>query len=111
MTKGAGDPCLADAGGAGDQQVLLALDPFSLCQPLEQGSIEPAMCAVVDILGGWPSGADRRSAAVSSGACCRVPEPRDRPASPDDLELRAIVLSLLFFQCIEGQKAKYDEEL
>ena len=50
MTEGAGDPCLADAGGPGDQQILLAFNPLSLCQPLEQAPIEPAMCAVIYVL-------------------------------------------------------------
>jgi hypothetical protein len=42
MAESTGDPGLADAGGAGDQQILLAFDPFSLRHPLEQGPIEPA---------------------------------------------------------------------
>src|SRR2546421_537105 len=38
-------------GGAGDQQILLAFNPLSLRQPLEQGPIEPAMDAIIDIFG------------------------------------------------------------
>jgi hypothetical protein len=51
LSERTGEPCFADAGWPGDQQVLLAFNPFSLCQPLEQGAIETAVCAVVDILG------------------------------------------------------------
>jgi hypothetical protein len=51
LAEGTGNPGLADAGGAGDQQILLAFYPLSLCQPLEQGSVETTVCAVIDILG------------------------------------------------------------
>ena len=50
LSQGAGRPCLADAGRAGDQQILLAFNPFSLCQFLKQGAVETAVRAVIDIL-------------------------------------------------------------
>jgi hypothetical protein len=50
LAEGAGNPGLADAGRASDQQILLAFKPFALCKPLEQSTVETAVGTVVDIL-------------------------------------------------------------
>ena len=59
-------------GRAGDQQVLLAFDPFALREPLEHGSVETAMGAVIDILRGshlaQPGEAGRLRSRLRSGA-------------------------------------------
>src|SRR5690349_6153995 len=35
--------CLAHAGRTGDEQILLAFNPFALCQPLEHGPVQTTM--------------------------------------------------------------------
>jgi hypothetical protein len=39
------DPALADASGAGDQQVLLARDPVTIDELGEEGALDAARCA------------------------------------------------------------------
>jgi hypothetical protein len=41
---------LPDAAGSGDQQVLAVGDPLTACKMLEQGAVEAARGAVVDVL-------------------------------------------------------------
>ena len=50
VAERAGDPALADAGRAGDQQVLLAADPVAVDELGEEGAIEAARRAQIDIL-------------------------------------------------------------
>ena len=45
VAEGAGQPGLADAGRAGEQQLLVAVDPIAGGQPLEQGAVEAARTA------------------------------------------------------------------
>ena len=56
VAERAGDPALADAGRADDQQVLLAVDPVAGDELGEQGSVEAARGAQIDVLddGGLP---------------------------------------------------------
>ncbi len=44
------DPALADAGGAGDKQVLLARDPVTIDQLGKEGPLDAARRAQIDIL-------------------------------------------------------------
>ena len=50
VAERAGEPTLADAGRAFDDQVLRLLDPVPAGERLEQGAIEAACGAVVDVL-------------------------------------------------------------
>ncbi|CAD5360747.1 protein of unknown function (plasmid) [Citrobacter freundii] len=52
IAQGAGQIGLAAAAGAGDQQVLPALQPVALGQPGDLGSVDVARVLVVDLLGG-----------------------------------------------------------
>ena len=50
VAEGAGDPALADAGGAGDEQVVLARDPVAVAELGEEGALDTARRAQIDIL-------------------------------------------------------------
>ena len=47
-----GEPALADAGRAADDEVLDRVDPLALEQRREHGAVQAAVGAVVDVLGG-----------------------------------------------------------
>jgi len=49
VAKRRSKPTLADAGWAGERQIVVNIDPFALDQVLEQGAIKPARTAVIDI--------------------------------------------------------------
>src|SRR4029453_17999065 len=51
VAESTGEPGLAGAGWPGDQQVLVALDPFAAGEAKEQATIKPPDGAVIDILG------------------------------------------------------------
>ena len=65
VPEGAGDPGFADAGRAGDQQILVAVDPIAGGELLEQGAVEAAGGAQIDIL-------DRRRSGAGWRTCRRV---------------------------------------
>ena len=44
-----GQPALADAGRAAEHQIVVGVDPFALGQLLEQGAVETARGAIVDV--------------------------------------------------------------
>ncbi len=44
-----GQPTLADAGWADERQIVVGVDPFALCQFLEQGAVKTAGIAIVDV--------------------------------------------------------------
>src|SRR3954453_19784987 len=46
----ASGPCLSDAGGPGDDQIVVSVDPVADDQLLEEGAIDTAGRTVVDIL-------------------------------------------------------------
>jgi hypothetical protein len=103
VAEGTGNPCFADARGAGDQQILLAFDPLSLRQPLEQGSVKTAVSAVVDILRGChlaqaSEAQSRLQAFVVAFQNLAIDQHRKAILEG---ELRAVGLSLLFFQCVD----------
>ena len=50
VAKGAGQPALADPGRPFDDQVLRLLDPSPTRERLEEGAVEPACRAVIDVL-------------------------------------------------------------
>jgi hypothetical protein len=50
LAEGASQPGLPDPGRALDDQVILGLDPATLRQFLEQGAIQPAAAAPIDVL-------------------------------------------------------------
>jgi hypothetical protein len=50
VAEGAGQPGLADAGRPGQQQPLVAVDPLARGEALEQGAVEAAGGAPVDVL-------------------------------------------------------------
>src|SRR5215213_3632507 len=52
MAEGAGQPGFPRAGRAGEQQVLMPLDPLAAGQALEQGTIKAASGVMIDVLGG-----------------------------------------------------------
>ena len=52
MAERAGQPTLADAGRAADDQIVVRVDPIAGDELLEQGAIEAAGGAVIDILDG-----------------------------------------------------------
>jgi len=45
-----GEPALADAGGAADQQIDMVVDPLAFDQHRQQGAVEAARGAIVDVL-------------------------------------------------------------
>src|SRR5690606_30067838 len=49
VSERAGDPCLADAGGSGDQDVELALEVLAAGELLHEPFVEAAPMAVVDV--------------------------------------------------------------
>ena len=51
VAQGAGDPALADSGGADDGQVFVMIDPVAGDEPGEQRPVDAARCAQVDVLG------------------------------------------------------------
>ena len=48
--KRAGDPALAEARCAGDQEILVTIDPFACGEPGEDGAVEASRRAQVDVL-------------------------------------------------------------
>jgi hypothetical protein len=103
VTESTGNPCLADAGGAGDLQILLAFNPLSLGQPLEQGSIEPAVGAIIDILG-----ASHLAQAGEAQPCLQSLVVAFKDLAIDEqcqaileVEVRAVGLPSLFFECVD----------
>src|SRR4051812_698107 len=52
MAERAGEPTLADAGGSFDHQILRLVDPAAGDQGLEQGAIETAGGAIIDVFDG-----------------------------------------------------------
>ena len=50
VAERAGDPALADAGRAGDEQVLVPLDPVAGGELLEQRAVEAARRLQIDVL-------------------------------------------------------------
>ena len=49
MAERRGQPALADAGWADERQIVVGIDPFALCQLLEQGAVKTAGIAIVDV--------------------------------------------------------------
>ena len=52
VAEGAGEPTFADAGRAADDQIVVGVDPLAAGELLEQGAIEAARGAIIDILDG-----------------------------------------------------------
>ena len=52
MPERAGEPALADAARAGDQQIMFGTDPVAAGELEEKGAIEAARGAVIDVLDG-----------------------------------------------------------
>jgi hypothetical protein len=50
VAEGAGKPAFADAGRAAQDQVVVRVDPFTAGEFVEQGAIEAARRAVIDVL-------------------------------------------------------------
>ena len=50
LADGTGQPALADAGRAGQGQIVVGVDPFALGELLEQGAVEASGGAIVDVL-------------------------------------------------------------
>ena len=50
VAEGAGQPALADAGRADDDQIVVGLDPVAVDELLEQRAVEAARTAVIDVL-------------------------------------------------------------
>ena len=50
MAERGGQPTFADAGRADQRQIVVSVDPLALDQLLEQGAVETAGTAIVDIL-------------------------------------------------------------
>src|ERR1044071_1151962 len=103
MTEGTGNPGLADAGWAGDQQILLAFNPLSLRQSLEQGSVKPTVGAIVDILGAGhlaqtSEAQPRLQALVVAFENLAIDQ---HCQTILEAELRAVGLSSLFFECVD----------
>ena len=67
LADGAGEPAFADAGRADEGQIVVGVDPLALGELLEQGAVEPARGAVVDVF-------DARLLAEFGGA-----QPRRQP--------------------------------
>jgi len=51
LADGAGEPAVADAGRADKGEIVVGLDPFALRELLEQGAVQTAGDAIVDVLG------------------------------------------------------------
>lgn len=49
VAEGAGNPALAEPGCPCDEQVLVALDPVAADEPGEDGAIDAAWCAPIDV--------------------------------------------------------------
>jgi hypothetical protein len=69
----AGDPALADAGGADDRQVVVMVDPVAGDEPGQEGAVDATRGAQVDVLGrrvlaqGGELETGRRAATVALG--------------------------------------------
>jgi hypothetical protein len=50
VAEGAGQPALADAGGPAQDQIVVRVDPFAVGELLEQGPVETARSAIIDVL-------------------------------------------------------------
>jgi len=50
VADGAGDPAFTEAGGAGDQQVLRAIDPCAVGEMGDDGAVETARRAQIEVL-------------------------------------------------------------
>jgi len=50
LADGAGEPTLADARRADQGQIVVSVDPFALLELLEQGAVQTADGAIVDVL-------------------------------------------------------------
>ena len=50
MAERAGEPALADAGGAADHQIVVRVDQGAVRELVEQRAIEAARGAIVDVL-------------------------------------------------------------
>ena len=50
VAERAGDPALAEARRAGDQEIFMTVDPFAGSEPGEDGAVEAARRAQVDVL-------------------------------------------------------------
>jgi hypothetical protein len=50
LAKRASKPTLADAGGSAQDQIVVRLDPLAAGELLEQGAVEAARGAVIDVL-------------------------------------------------------------
>src|SRR6266699_7196073 len=49
VAEGTGNPALAEPGCPGDEQVLIAVDPVAACEPGENGAVDAARDAQIDI--------------------------------------------------------------
>jgi hypothetical protein len=49
LADGAGQPALADAGWADQSEVVVSVDPVALRELLEQGAVQTADGAIVDV--------------------------------------------------------------
>src|ERR1700693_1818183 len=49
VAEGAGDPAFAQAGSSCDEQVLMAVDPIAGDEPGEDGAVDAARRAAIDI--------------------------------------------------------------
>ena len=50
LADGAGEPALADAGRTDQGEIVMGVDPFALRELLEQGAVQTADGAIVDVL-------------------------------------------------------------
>ena len=50
MAEGTGQPAFADAGRPAQDQIVVRLDPFAAGELVEQGAIEAARGAIIDVL-------------------------------------------------------------
>jgi hypothetical protein len=50
VSQGAGEPAFSDAGRAGDQHILMAVDPISSDEPGQERAIDTAWRAKIDVL-------------------------------------------------------------
>ena len=55
VAEGAGDPALTDAGGSGDEQVVLTRDPVAIDELGEEGALDTARRAQIDVEARLPS--------------------------------------------------------
>ena len=49
LADGAGKPAFADAAGANEREIVMSVDPFAIREFLEQGAVETAGGAIVDV--------------------------------------------------------------